>query len=97
MREDRLFVWMQRKSLNLIQIVQSNKTSWKAQKLRNEGRMNEGWMKNDEEWWRMKDEGWRMMISSCWEVLLMDGQTDRQTDICYCRVAFATENDVNAI
>ena len=43
----------------------------------------------NEEWWRMKDEGWRMMISSCWRVLLYD----RRTDICDCRVAFATENE----
>ena len=33
-----------------------------------------------------------MMISSCLGVLISDGQTDRQTDICDCRVAFATEN-----
>ena len=53
----------------------------------------------NEEWWRMKDEWWRMMISSCWGVLQTDGQkdkltnkqTDKQTDICDCRVAFATE------
>ena len=38
------------------------------------------------------DEGWRMMISSCLWVLLMDRQTNKQTDICDCRVAFATEN-----
>ena len=31
------------------------------------------------------------MISSCWGVLTYDGQTDRRTDICDCRVAFATE------
>ena len=49
--------------------------------------MKEGWMKN-EEWWWMKDEWWRMMTSSCWGVL----QTNRRTDICECRVAFATEN-----
>ena len=32
------------------------------------------------------------MISSCWGVLTYDWQTDKQTDICDCRVAFATEN-----
>ena len=43
----------------------------------------------------MKDEGWIMMISSCLRVLVYDRQTneqmDRRTDICECRVAFATE------
>ena len=39
---------------------------------------DEGWMKNDEGWWFQAAEGfwWR---------------TDRLTDICDCRVAFATE------
>ena len=45
--------------------------------------MNEGWMKNDEGW-RMKDEGWWFQ-AGFWL------QTDRITDICECRVAFATE------
>ena len=36
------------------------------------------------------DEGW--LISSWFGVLLSDEQTDKQTDICDCRVAFATEN-----
>ena len=54
--------------------------------------MKEGWMKNDEGWMKI-DEGWMneecwMMISSCWGVLLYDPRTD----ICDCRVAFATEN-----
>ena len=60
--------------------------------------MKEGWMKNyegwwrmNEEWWRMNEEWWKMIISSCWGVLLTDGQTDGRTDICDCRVAFATE------
>ena len=44
-------------------------------------------MKDDEGWWRMNEEWWRMMILSCWGVLV----TDRITDICDCRVAFATE------
>ena len=48
--------------------------------------MKEGWLKNDEGW--MKNELWGMMISSYWGVLV----TDRITDICECRVAFATEN-----
>ena len=33
-----------------------------------------------------------MMVSSCWGVLQTDRWTDKQTDICECRVAFATEN-----
>ena len=41
-----------------------------------------------DEWRMMKDEEWRMMTSSCWGVLI----TDRRTDICVCRVSFATEN-----
>ena len=47
--------------------------------------MKEGWMKND--------ECWSMMISSCWGVLWRwtDRQTNKQTDLCECRVAFATE------
>ena len=53
---------------------------------------DEGWMKNDEGW-KMKDEGWRIMISSCWRVLLYDSRTD----ICDCRVAFATEKDVKGV
>ena len=40
--------------------------------------MKEGWMKNDDD---------------CWGVLLMDRKTNKQTDICDCRVAFATENN----
>ena len=51
--------------------------------------MKEGWMKNDLGW--MKNDEERMMISSCWGVLFSDGHTYEQTDICECRVAFATE------
>ena len=40
-------------------------------------------MKNDKGWWFQAVEGF------CWWT---DGQTDEQTDICDCRVAFATEN-----
>ena len=46
---------------------------------------DEGWMKNDEGWMMM-------MISICWRVL----QTNGQTDICDCGVAFATENTLGA-
>ena len=48
------------------------------------------WRMN-EEWWRMNDEWWRIMISSCWGVLIMNKQMNGRTDICECRVAFATE------
>ena len=47
--------------------------------------MNEGWMKNDEEW-MIKDD-----ISSCWGVLTYDRRMDERMDIFDCRVAFATE------
>ena len=51
----------------------------------------------NEEWCMMKDEWWMMVISSCWGVLLTDrwtdGQKDKQTDVCDCRVAFVTEKD----
>ena len=52
---------------------------------------DDGLMKNDEGWMMQ----WRMMISSCWGVLIYDGQTDgrmdKQADIGDCRVAFTTE------
>ena len=50
--------------------------------------MKEGWMKNvKDELWMMKDEGWWFQaVEGFW------GQTDKRTDICDCRVAFATEN-----
>ena len=56
--------------------------------------MKEGWwrmMKDDEGW--MKDE-WRMMKDDDFKLLrgFASEQTDRRTDICECRVAFATEN-----
>ena len=48
--------------------------------------MKEGWMENnessrmnDEEWWFKAVEGFLWL-------------TDERTDICECRVAFATEN-----
>ena len=64
-----------------------------------------GWMMKDE-WWKtndercmMKDESWRMKDENI-DFKLFEGfglwqtneQTDKQTDICDCRVAFATEN-----
>ena len=52
---------------------------------------NEGWMKNDEGWMKI-DEGW--MKNDDFKLLrgFDNGRTKRQTDICDCRVAFATEN-----
>ena len=44
--------------------------------------MKEGWMKNDK-WW-MKDDDFK----------LLRGFADEWTDICDCRVAFATENRI---
>ena len=61
--------------------------------------MKEGWMKNDEGWmkndkvWMKNDEGWKMNDEGWW-FQAVEGfcfMTDKQTDICDCRVAFATE------
>ena len=51
--------------------------------------MIKGWMKNDEGW-RMNDEGWwfQAVEGFCRQT---NERTDRRTDICDCRVAFATE------
>ena len=59
--------------------------------------MKEGWIKNDEErikddkGWMMNDEGWwcQAVEGFCRQT---DRQTNERTDICDCRVAFATEN-----
>ena len=73
------------------------KTSWKALKLQNEGRMKNdvGWrmMKDDEGWWSVNEEWWRMNDEGWW-FQAVEGfcrQTNAWTDICDCRVAFATE------
>ena len=44
-----------------------------------------------DEGWRLKDERWKMKDEGR-GVLITDRQTNRLTDICDCRVAFATEN-----
>ena len=49
---------------------------------KDEWRMNEEWMKNDEGWWFQAVEGF---------CFLTDRLTNKQTDIGECRVAFATE------
>ena len=61
---------------------------------------DEGLKMNDESW-KMKDERWRMKVerwrnnAERWRIMVEggfeDGLTDKQTDICDCRVAFATE------
>ena len=66
-----------------------------AEKLKSR-EMKEGWMKNDEkllkndEGWKMNDEGWwfQAVEGFCFKT---NGRTNERTDICDCRVAFATE------
>ena len=65
---------------------------------------DEGWRMKDEGWrmkdegWRMKDEGWSMKHEGWWFQAVegfcrqTDKRTNKRTDICDCRVAFATEN-----
>ena len=66
-----------------------------AEKLKSR-EMKEGWMKNDEgrimkEVWWMKDEGWRFQaVEGFW------GGTNGSTDICECRVAFTTDNEIKS-
>ena len=70
-----------------------------AEKLKSR-EMKERWMKNDERWmknderWMKNDEGWRLNDEGWWFQAVMGfcWLTDRRTDICECRVAFATEN-----
>ena len=66
-----------------------------AEKFKSREMKDEGWKMNDE-CWKMKDEGWKMK-DECWKMKDSGwrgfwGQTNRQTDICDFRVAFATEN-----
>ena len=58
-------------------------------------------MKDDEGWWRMMkdDEGW-MKDDEGWWFQAVEGfcrRTDGRTDICDCRVAFATEKWVASV
>ena len=46
------------------------------------------WRKDE---WRMMKDEWRMIISSFEGVLQTNKLTDKRTDICDCRVAFATD------
>ena len=53
---------------------------------------DESWMIKVE-WWKLKDEGWKDWFLAVWGFWFMtDERTDERTDICDCRVAFATEN-----
>ena len=52
-------------------------------------------MKNDEEWWRINEE-WKTNDEGWW-FQAEEGfcfMTDRRSDICNCRVTFATENSL---
>ena len=61
--------------------------------------MNEEWWRMMvDEWKMMKDEGW-MMKDEGWWFQAVGGfcfMTDERTDICDCRVAFATENCIKS-
>ena len=63
--------------------------------MQNEGRMNEErwWMMKNDEGWMKNDEGWNMKDEEWW-FKAVEGfcfQTNGRTNICDCRVAFATE------
>ena len=66
-----------------------------AEKLKSR-EMKEGWMKNDGGWmkndegWKMNDEGWWFQAVE-WFCFRTDERTNKRTDICDSRVAFATE------
>ena len=47
--------------------------------------MKDEWRTMNFEGWMMKDDDFKLLRGFC------DWQTDEQTDICECRVAFATE------
>ena len=54
----------------------------------------------NEEGWRIRDEGWRMKDEGWWFQAVegfCDWLTDRRTNICECRVAFATENGLPGV
>ena len=58
------------------------KGEWRM--INDEGRMTK------DEWWMMKDDDFKLLRGFADE--RTDGRTDERTDICDCRVAFATEN-----
>ena len=63
--------------------VERSRVKGEGWKMKDEGRKmkDEGWKIKDEGW-KMKNEGWRGFCR----------QMDGRTDICDCRIAFATEN-----
>ena len=82
--------------------------SKQAEKLQSR-EMKEGWLKMMKDEWRMmKDEGrvmkdeWGVMKDDDFKLLRgfedeqTDGQTEERTDICDCRVTFATEKALHA-
>ena len=54
--------------------------------------MKEGWMKNDDGWMMKDDDFYLLRGFGLWQT---NGRTNEQTDICECRVAFATEKMKN--
>ena len=88
----------------MLKIKQAEKL--KSRKMK-EGWMknDEGWMKNDKVWmkndegWKKNDEGWKKNDEGWWFQAVegfcfrMDKRTNERTDICNCRVAFATQNE----
>ena len=51
--------------------------------------VDEEWMKNDEGWMKIDNGWWFQAVEGFWG--RTDRHTDERTDICDCRVAFATE------
>ena len=52
-------------------------------------KVDEGWMKNHEGW-MIRDDDFKLLRGFADEQT--NGQMNRRTDICDCRVAFTTEN-----
>ena len=50
--------------------------------------MKDEWRMMKNEWWMIKDDDLKLLRGFDY------GQMDKQTDICDCRVTFATENNV---
>ena len=74
-----LLIWQKHwNKLKSLKVAKLRKDEWRM--------MNEGWMKNDEGWRMMKDDDFKLLRGFDY------GQTDKRTDICDCRVAFATES-----
>ena len=65
-------VWMKNMKDEWIMWSMNEKCEWWMKNVEDEGRRKN--LKDEQR--IMKVEGWRMIISSCWGVLLTDGQTD---------------------